>query len=267
MEYNLTAITVGCWHAGENDVRIALYSLERGRVSVIVRGTHKPVSSLRAATEPLSHGEALVVRRRGTDLLTEWLPLQSFCGIRSDLGKIALAGYFARIASDLTTDFEPEPRLYFMLKNALFLLPKIHNYGIMKLIYEWGFLEISGLSMELTRCAACGGPAGNGRGLVLSVPHGGLVCGGCSGAAAGGGPEISLRLATVEMGKKIRELFLGISGGSIEDGARIDGFAHEMETVATDANRRGISRELSLALSRFLQFHIHEHINAWHLKL
>lgn len=268
MDYNLTAIVVGRWHAGEQDIRSVLYSLERGRVSVIVRGTHKPVSSLRSATEPLNQGEALVVRRRGTDLLTEWLPLSSFPGIRSDLQKIALAGYFARMASDLTADFEPEPRLYYMLRNALFLLPKIQDYGIMKSVYEWGFLEISGLSMDLTRCVVCGGGPGSGRAPVLSVPQGGLVCGDCSGeASVGGGPEISLRLATLETGKKIRDLFSEISGGLLQGGAELDGFIHGLDAASAEAGRRGTGRELQFALTHFFQFHIHEHINSWHLKL
>jgi DNA repair protein RecO (recombination protein O) len=267
MDYNLTAIVVGRWHAGENDIRAVLYTLEHGRVSVIVRGTHKPVSSLRPATEPLNYGEALVVRRRGTDLLTEWLPLKSFPGIRPDLRKIALAGYFARMASSLTADFEPEPRLYFMLRNALFLLPKIRDCGIMKSVYEWGFLEISGLSMELTRCVVCGGRLRGGRAPVLSVPQGGIICGDCAGADASGGQKISLRLDTLETGKKISELFSGISGEPIEDGAGIGGIIHGLDAVSADAGRRGTADELQFALSRFLQFHIHEHINSWHLKL
>ena len=267
MEYHLRAITLDRKDVGEKDVFAVLFSLERGRVPVIVRGTKKTVSSLRPATDLLNEGEAFVVTRKGTDLLTEWIPLESFSAVKTDLRKLALAGYFARLASRVSTDFQPEPQLYRLLRNTLLLLQKCNTYGIIKLVFEWGILSISGLLFDIEHCVNCGNPLDSRKKFMLDAALGGLVCAHCSQGAENN-MDIFLSLKSTALGKKTNEVFHLVSGVILEGEEQISSIVHHIEKLQSrnrDAHGAAVA-ELQRALTRFLQFHVDDSVSAWMIR-
>lgn len=263
-EYNMRAITVASRDSGEKDVYATLYSLERGRVSLMVKGTKKTVSSLRGAAGLLNLGESYAVNRRGADLLTEWLPLNSFPVIKGDLEKAALACYFARFAAQLTADLEPEPKFYYLFENILNILQRNGGHDIIRMVFEWGFLDIFGQAFEFDACADCGGRLGRQSRAFLDVPGGEVLCGKCSEES--GAANMYLGLGLADSGKLIKEASAALSGGLLS-GEELDGMAGaRIKRLEEIFNERGpgAAGPLQAAFTRFLKYHVsNEYSDSW----
>jgi len=263
-EYNLTAVTVGRRDVGEKDMLLTLFSLEAGRVNVAVRGTKKTVSTLRGATQLFSMGECLVVSRRGSDLLTEWIPITSFPGIKTSLEKISLAGYMARCATELSSVDHADRGLFHLFENIFFILQSNTNYDIMKLIFDWGFLETSGQAFSLEHCITCGCNLDGMKRVRIDVAEGGLFCPECSG---GFDLNDSLPVAreTIEFGKEISLIAAAMRGDRLSAGDAAE-VSSAINSAAAPA-LKPVAAKLAGIVGRFMQYHIHEKVSAWLVKL
>lgn len=268
MDYNARAIVLTRMQVGERDVLATYFTRERGRVQAIVRGTTKTVSSLRPGAQPMNEGDALFVERRGTDLLTEWVPVTAFPGVARRFGSLCLAGYMLRLTADLTPAFQPEPLLYNLLKLSLSGLQKYDFYDIMKLVFEWGFLHISGLSFDLNACVDCGNTCAGADRVVLDIPGGGVRCPQCLHGATPSG-TMSLSLGAVNLGNMINEVLTRISGDVYDGEEQATSFLHSLLGLHHDNHRAGgnPAAQLQKAVSRFIQFHVNESAPSWHVQV
>jgi DNA repair protein RecO (recombination protein O) len=268
MDYNVRAIVLTRMQVGERDVLATYFTRERGRVQAIVRGTAKTVSSLRPGALPMNEGDALIVERRGTDLLTEWVPVDAFPGVSQRLGSLCLAGYMLRLTADLTPPFQPDPFLYNLLKLSLSGLQKYDFYDIMKLVFEWGFLHISGLSFDLNACVNCGNTCRGADRVVLDISGGGILCPQCLAGAKPPG-AMSLSLDTVQLGNMINEVLSRISGDVYVGEEPLASFHQSLHGLHHENHKAGgkPAAQLQKAVSRFIQFHMNESAPSWHVQI
>lgn len=243
----------------ENEAQLTLFSYERGRIRISVRGTKKTAGSLRPALLPLTEGLFYITERRTSDLLTEWAPLRSFSEMKRYPGRIGLAGYAGRYYLVFPPDREPDLGLYHILENIYLLFNTRINHDIMKVLFEWGFLHAAGLAPSLKECAGCGsdftaGPVG------WNIPEGDLYCGACR---AGNSAEVQLSLKEMEYGKRIDTASRALALGPINVSDR----ALETELMELEMFGKKERGRFGTAAAKFCAYHLNEEVAKWHINI
>ena len=258
--YLTRAISLHRRPTGEREVMLTLFTYERGRIPVIVRGTHKTASTLRAATEPLSEGLYYIVRRRGFDLLSEWEPRNDFLPMRFTPESLAHALYFVQFPLRFLPPAQPEHAAYYLLRNTLLTLCVCKDYHIVRIIYEIGFLDIAGQAVDYLSCAGCGKPADEGR-WSFNVEAGGPHCGAC---AESGNLRFKLPFSrqAARLGRNAGRVAAMFASGTFAEDGRGDSLKSAVEAVARGIDMAAL-RQLRAALSRFIEYQFNEAAEKW----
>ncbi len=175
--YNLTAIILNRRAQGEGDGRVTVYSLERGKLELTVRGMKKIKSKLAGHLEPLTLGEIMAIRGRQYDYVGAAVSENCYADIKNNLDKLTVAGEAVNIFNKLVKAGQADEKLFNLLKDYLEILNsldsgQLNSFFIFKLLSELGYKP------ELYCCVNCGGklaPAG----LKFDASRGGLVCDKC----------------------------------------------------------------------------------------
>jgi DNA repair protein RecO (recombination protein O) len=177
---------------GESDRIVTLLTRERGKVGAFARGARASRRRFAGLLEPFTLLGAELTDRRGDLLgLESASALRAHGGIRSDLARIAVAGYATELAGALVRDAEPHPELYELLAALLSALDTAPAHPAALRAYELGALAAAGYMPRLDSCARCGSPVPESRPVRLDPAHGGLLCAGCEPAGGGGLPSLS----------------------------------------------------------------------------
>src|SRR3712207_7151712 len=117
--YRAEAVVLRRLSFGETDRIATLFTRNRGKLSVIVKGARSPRSRLSGATEPFAYFHALLAQGQNLDVLTQAEVQNSFSGIRKDLVRIGFASYFLEVVDVGTEERQPLPELWDLLVGAL----------------------------------------------------------------------------------------------------------------------------------------------------
>ena len=250
---------------GEKDLLLDIFTLERGRIRIIVRGTKKPSSTLRRAAELFNEGIFTIIPRRTFSLLEHWEPIETFEPIKHDLEKLSLGFYLLRMLNELTREEDPEPKLYFLLKNLLLLIQNTKHCCIIKTIYDIGFLEVSGYSLSWQECRGCGKPVKSN--CYLNISAGGLVCTECDRSITEK-DNLPLSLESVKIGKKFAKIVSDVLCTPIQTDEMKVRYL-KMFTKLFDKLTRYEKdiRILNRAMHRFYQYHLNSDIRQWYIPL
>ena len=122
--YSTQAIVLQRRFATEADNRISLYTLDKGRISLIVKGDRRLASKLTPHLEPLTLLEVMVVSGRqtyaGGAVIRNCYP-----SIKADFDKMAAAGYALRSFNFLVKEDVCDENLFYLLSEFLALLDHI----------------------------------------------------------------------------------------------------------------------------------------------
>src|SRR5512145_1660215 len=216
---------------GESDRIVTLLTRERGKVGAFARGARASRRRFAGLLEPFTLLALDLADRRGDLLgLEAASALRAHGGIRTELARIAVAGYAAELAGELVRDAEPHPELFELLADFLSGLDSGPARPAALRAFELGALAATGFMPRLDACARCGAPLPDCP-VRLDPAQGGLLCRACEPAGGGGLP--SLAPATVAA-------LLRLQAGGLAAAAA--------ETLAPPAGRE--ARE---ALSRFVE--------------
>ncbi len=255
--YLLNGFVLESHDHGEKDVIVTIFSYEKGKTSFIVRGTKKLNSSLRSATEPLIEGSFFLAPRKTLDILTEWNPIDCYRGIKGDLEKLSIAQYVLRFMIEFTQENNGDIYIYNLFKNTLNILQTEYPYDIMRPLFEWGFLMVSGLTPEIGVCSVCGEKCkGNKSGW--DIKEGGFVCEKC------GGSENRDKFVLDSTALKFAEFINKFARNMVEKSYSME----ELESIVNKVEKYrswpvASVRSFQTALIRFCQFHLREDIPAW----
>ena len=167
----------------EADKILTVLTAERGKISVIARGARRKGSRLAAVSQLLAYSEMTVYESRGWYMLTEGTTLQLFQGLRTDMERLALASYFAELTETVTQEGESAEEILPLLLNALYALGELKKEPLLvKAAFELRLLSVAGFTPNLEECCRCGSELNEGG---LDAAEGGVICGGCAGAAFG----------------------------------------------------------------------------------
>ncbi len=153
----------------------------RGRMACLAKGARRKGSSFGGTLDTLNRIEAIYYWKDGREVqqLTEATVLNSYGGIKADLGRSAYCSFPLELAGRVAHENEPSQGLFSTLVRGLDGMdkwqgaPRAHAcWQVVQLLITAGFEP----SLEL--CADCGKPV---SGPAWFAFRGGLTCGACAG--------------------------------------------------------------------------------------
>jgi DNA repair protein RecO (recombination protein O) len=142
---------------GEADKIITLFSRNRGRISVMVKGGKRPKSKLAAGSQVLCYGEYVLFSGKNLYSMNSCDVLESFYEIRNDMEKLTYAAHFMDIVLEIVQENQSAPKLLQLLLNSLHMLSRTEKKPeLISRIFELRSLAISGYSPNVRHCVSCG---------------------------------------------------------------------------------------------------------------
>ena len=185
---------------GDHDLIINLFTLDRGKVSVIAKAAKKSVKRFGGILELFTALKAVINpgRGRGLPVLQEATLVHPYAGIRSDVVKTAYASYWAELVNTWVEEYERQDLIFDLLKFVFAELDGgAKNPRALSILFQIRFMMLSGLAPNLSRCSRCGLDIEKvaSREIYFSLSGGGIVCGDCGSFA---GRRVPLSRGTVK---------------------------------------------------------------------
>ncbi len=163
---------------GNGDKLIHMLTPERGRIGVMVKGAKSSASKLGAISQLFSYGNFEIYEKNKMYWLRGGEVQNSFYGLSSDIGRLALATYLCDLAEELTDEDEECGELMRLLLNSFHLLCMgKKDPRLIKAVFEFRAATMSGYLPELSGCVYCDTPYSEMT--YLDVMGGRLICSDC----------------------------------------------------------------------------------------
>jgi len=190
-DYKTDAVVLRSRPYGEGHRLLTLYSLDRGKYTVLAKGVDKPRSKLAAGCQPFSHSRFVCWEGRSLDGVRQAQPVRPFRRLREDLNSMAAASFVAEMVDRLVQPEDPDEGFFGFLLTAFTLLDETSDLELGVRYIEWQVLDRLGFGPVLEKCVSCSRPLDmEGEPWHLSLGEGGVVCRNCGSTASG--PEISV---------------------------------------------------------------------------
>ncbi|PLX27504.1 DNA repair protein RecO [Candidatus Parcubacteria bacterium] len=160
----------------EFDVKVLVFSEEKGRLSLVARGAKKPKSKLAGHIEPLNMLKMMVVKGKNYQYLTSAVSLDSFVNIKEDLDKLGESGRAVRLFKKIIREHEIDKNLYNLLKEFLEFVNKIDDVELEFYKFALKLATFLGYEPYLNKCLDC---AKEELRFYFSAEAGGIICEKC----------------------------------------------------------------------------------------
>lgn len=177
--YQLKTIILDKKPFREHDVKITVFSLEKGKLELVVRGVKKLKSKLAGHTEPITLANIMAIKGRHFDYAGSAFGESYFTNIKNNFDKLYSAGRALMIFKRIVKEGERDEKLFYVLENFFGVLEKIELSVIgYQLLVDFFILKLMiflGYKPELYNCLVCNSkikPNGNS----FNIFKGGLVC-------------------------------------------------------------------------------------------
>lgn len=179
MQQKASGIILRQRNIGENDRMLTILTAGLGLIEGSARRSKATNSPLAAATQLFSYSELCLYRGRQSYYIIDTAEIcEGFYGLRTDVEKMALAGYFCELTARLSPAPDSCAELLRLLLNCLAFLEKDRlDPLLIKPLYELRGLSVGGFMPNLVGCALCGEYE---KAQMNFLPlEGILVCGDC----------------------------------------------------------------------------------------
>jgi len=156
--YSTPAIVLRKIDYGEYDFVITLFTLKKGKVSVIAKSAKKSKKRFAGVLELFSIIDVVcnVGRRKGLPVLQEATLKYPFPNIRTSMLKTAYASYWAELINEWMESGQKQVQLYQLFQYVLRELDSSRaSEAALSILFQIKFLTISGLSPNLRQCSVC----------------------------------------------------------------------------------------------------------------
>ncbi len=179
-QFSTTAILLRRTDYGDYDLILSLFSLDRGKLSLIAKSAKKSSRRFPGVLELFSEMDLVGSsgRGRGLAVLQEAALKQPFAGIRSSPLRVAYASYWVELVHDWMEEGVEHPDL-------CHVLGELDRGGApeaaLSIVFQVRFLRISGHDPNLGCCVHCRREVDcipTGR-LGVDVAKGGIACSSC----------------------------------------------------------------------------------------
>lgn len=161
----------------ERDRILTLYTDELGLITATANGSRSLRSRSLVATELFCYSQYVLSYNKDRYSVKEVDLIESFFDLRTDIEKLSLAGYVGEVVAHVGTENMPDVPLLRLTLNTLYAIAKEKApRALIKGAFEMRAASVLGFSPELAVCSSCGE---EGRGVVLDVMNGSVLCERC----------------------------------------------------------------------------------------
>jgi DNA repair protein RecO (recombination protein O) len=172
----------------ETDVLLDVFSLERGRITLLARGAKRSQRRFGGVTSGLVLARFFVSPRcRGDVLIAESADVvQQWSALALDVACFAHASYALELVSELLGAQQPEPEVVPLLISFFeFLLGNGASVHALRFM-EFRLMSLNGSAPTLSDCARCSDAIdGAAESVVFGAVGGGVHCASCAHFASG----------------------------------------------------------------------------------
>ncbi|GBC64118.1 DNA repair protein RecO [Desulfonema ishimotonii] len=169
---------------GDYDLILTFFSEERGKVAVMAKSARKHTRRFSPVLfEPLSVLHIVCHTGRGRlPVLQEATLTQPQSKTRTDIQKMAYAGYWSELLNGWLEENAPRERLYTLFREVLSATDRLPP-GLLSLFFQMKLMALSGLVPDLSCCVQCRtAPDAISDALFFPDPaRGGVRCARCAG--------------------------------------------------------------------------------------
>jgi DNA repair protein RecO (recombination protein O) len=176
--YQTSAVILRQRKLGEADRILTLFSPSHGKFDAVAKGVRRPTSRMGGHLEVLSFAQLLVAAGQNLDIITQVQMVESFAGIRSDLGRLTRALYVAELVDRFTDEREEAPDLFRLLMETLKRLQERDELDLALRYFELRLLGLLGYQPQLYYCVHCSAPLTPGQNYWTAT-GGGVLCPAC----------------------------------------------------------------------------------------
>ncbi len=182
--FSTPAIIIRRINFGDHDVIITLFTLEKGKLTVIAKSAKKSAKRFAGILDLFSVLEVVCKPGRGKlPVLQEAVLKHPFEKIRCNINKAAYACYWAELINEWVEENEKYDRLYSLFYYVLEELDAGRRQDeALSILFQMRLMSISGFSPNLSYCCGCGIEMENMKRnrVIFDLVRGGLVCEKCS---------------------------------------------------------------------------------------
>ena len=204
MEQNYQAIIIDKKDLKEADRLYFIYTLEKGKIKAIGRGTKKLQAKLSSGLEKFNLARISLAKNRGIGNITGVVVENYFSHLKNNLNNLELAFRAAQRFNGWMDDEEPSQEIFYLWKDFLEILnQKKLSSDKARLIYQaflFQLLALLGYRLEVGHCVICRRKISL-KNNYFSASQGGVVCDSCVAKA---GNKIGIHSDSI----KIIRLFL-----------------------------------------------------------
>lgn len=171
---------------GDNDLIVTFFTTSMGRISVIAKNAKKSVKRFAGALEPFSvmNLECTWPRQKNALPMLNAVDLcYPFAKIRTNTIKTGYACYWLELINSSMEEGKKQEGLYDLLFYVLQALDSgSMEKEILSLLFQMRFMNLSGLSPDLTCCGTCSTPLDDivQNRVTFDFAQGNLVCDRCA---------------------------------------------------------------------------------------
>ena len=162
---------------GENDRLLTIFTHERGKMTVCVKGARSIKSKHMPSCELFSYSDFELYEKQGRYWVRESSLEESFFQIRRSLESMYLALYLCDVCSEFALYDEEDEQLLRLLLNCLYLLSgDSKDRRIIKSVFELKSASIEGFMPDIQSCSECNGVSNK---FYFDVIAGTVICDKC----------------------------------------------------------------------------------------
>ncbi len=183
---------------GDYDKIITLFTLKRGKVSLIAKGAKKSIRRFAGVLELFSVLNVVWAHGRGLPVLQEALVVSPFEKIRTSITKTAYASCWCEWVYAWMEQGQRQPSVYKLLEHEL---ARLNSGGLseepLHIAFQLRFMAMNGFKPGFERCSVCALPLDQFQqtAVPFDVRRGGILCEKCDPGKPG---RLKLSMGTIK---------------------------------------------------------------------
>lgn len=190
MEFKTDALVLRTVDYGENDKMVTLFTADRGKIGVCMKGVKKANAKLKFAAQPFAFSEYVVAERAGRYTVTSASLHDGFYGLREDVLSYYAAACVCETCDKLLLEGMVSGGLLVEAVSALGQFGENTSLTLIRFLLR--ALALAGYPVDTGDCPVCG-KALSGR-MAFDMQSGSFLCASCGeGAPASESTYLTLR--------------------------------------------------------------------------
>ncbi|SHJ91147.1 DNA replication and repair protein RecO [Anaerobranca californiensis DSM 14826] len=180
MLYKTTGIVIKTFPYREADMIVRIFSLKKGKMDMLAKGTKKIKSKLAATVQPFTYGEYTFYQKNyNLAVLRQSEIIANYKNIISDLKLTFMGYYICEFIDYFLQENQGHPRFFALTVKTLEFINNFpdQSHAIFTAFKIKG-ISLMGFTPTLTNCIKCGFKDENLK-FIFSVKEGGLLCSKC----------------------------------------------------------------------------------------